>query len=155
MAFLYAPDGKHENLQLHVSDQQEKYLAMEQVADRVRLIGADQLFYITETWHAPDDASKPDQRASESAEREEALLFVAVTARGPARSRQWFIPFSKGPNGETVLGETHEMGIEAPLFLVPVFAAWAELWPDDCQTAQETPLRGSRTYVKVPPAEPS
>ena len=104
---------------------------MDQVADRVRLIGADQVLYIAETWHAPEDELRPDQRAGEYPGREEGLLFVAVTARGPARSRQWFVPFSRGPSGETILDETLDMDVQAPLFLAPVLAVWAELWPEE------------------------
>lgn len=131
MAFIYTPDGKSEIFQLMPEDQQGKYLMVQQVADYVRQAGADQLLFITETWSAPDDVLAPGERPVESPSRTERLLFVAVTARGPERSCQWLVPFSRNESGEFEFEPTKEGWIGFPQFLAPVFAVWDELWPTD------------------------
>jgi hypothetical protein len=141
MAFLHAPNGKSENIAIRVEDQQDKYLVMERIAERVRLMQADQVFYITESWFAPEDSVAQGQRAGESVERKEALYFLAVTARGPNHSREWFIPFTRDADGSVELEATHEGPPQFPLFLAPIFAVWAELYPCESpghRTAQGT-----------------
>lgn len=129
LAWLYTPDGKGKSIQMAPADQQEKYLLIEQIAREVRVLGADQIMFITETWSAAADVLEPGQRPSESAERTEGLLVVALTARGPQHSRQWFTPFTRTDDGEIELGETGEGWLAFPQFLMPVLVAWEELWP--------------------------
>jgi hypothetical protein len=129
VAFLHRPTGEVESIAVQATDQQDKYLAMERIAECVRLSQADQILYITEAWHAPEDSVAPDQRASEAPDRQEALYLLAATARGRSKSREWFVPFSRDAAGNILLGETHESVPTFPLFLAPVLAAWAEILP--------------------------
>lgn len=135
MAFIYNPEGKSEMFQLMPEDQQGKYLMGQEVADHMRRFGADQLLFITETWSADDAVLAPGERPVEAASRTEALLFLAVTARGPEHSCQWYVPFSKSESGEFEFEATKEGWLTFPQFLAPVFAVWEELWPDDVPSA--------------------
>jgi hypothetical protein len=53
------------------------------------------------------------------------------------------VPFSKNSEGDVVLGETLEMDVQVPLFLAPVFAVWAELWPDEFRDSEHETTHGT------------
>jgi len=128
IAFLYGPDGATA-IRLEAEDQAQKYLAIQRVADKIRVNGADRLIYIAEVWEAAEDSLEPGQRPRDFPERTEALWVLALSAEGPEASRQWYTPFSRGPSEEIVLGETTSGWIAFPQFLMPVLMAWEEMWP--------------------------
>jgi hypothetical protein len=124
MAMIFPEDASQAQLRrLHISDDQEKLVAVEAVAQEVEQLHATGVVLVGEAWTTQeDDAAAVTGSPSARPTGREALVLVAATPDG--RCRIWETPFQR--TGKSIsLGTTAIRDGERPAFLAPIFRAWA------------------------------
>lgn len=82
IAILFKGIVPFETISLALHDRRQKYMAMREIAERVRCSGADGVFLLSEGWTAKPEDLKPNQFAVDAPNRGEALLLWAVNSDG-------------------------------------------------------------------------
>ncbi|MGH2500050.1 MAG: hypothetical protein ACRDF0_08190 [Candidatus Limnocylindria bacterium] len=139
-AFLYTRDLRPITvLSFRFEDQAEKYMGFRQLARDVDRLGADVVIFVDEVWMAPvpEEGLTPTMlRASERADRKEALEVIVATSDG--RLRTYYSPFGRDREGNPVFeGEVAVAeGDQAVTFsLLPLQAVWAR-WREQSQATE-------------------
>ena len=104
-------------------DQEDKYLMVRRLAERVKELDADGLIAIYEVWEAPEERRADGSliRAADSKNRREALILTAVHKDG--RREVLRTPFRHTLLRRVILGETAKIEFD-PLWLSPVLDMW-------------------------------
>jgi hypothetical protein len=126
VALLFSGERMFDIYVLDFFDQASKRIAMQRVADRMRLFRADGLMLISEAWMAeldPDEiltATTPPARAR--ANRTEAIQVLAITRDG--RKSDATCLFSRRQDGEVILGDTLINVFGEANLLEPIRRSW-------------------------------
>lgn len=113
---------------MHFGDQAEKYLAFRALADDAERDGATTVIQIGEVWQAVinrDELSPEMRRASERADRTEALQVVVATADG--KEGTFVTPFTRDRDDRLVLGATRRGRLSRQInaSFLPLKQMWA------------------------------
>jgi hypothetical protein len=117
-------DGRPlQQISLEPEDQREKYLAIEEIAEVVDRLGADELIFSTEAWEAvlvDEDDVRAELRLGEREDRAE--VFVTYALQRGGECRVWESRMERTDHGLQLADTTtHE---DSPLFLAPVVRVW-------------------------------
>ncbi len=121
---LIYKDGKMIGMEgLAPEDQEDKYLMVRRLAERLKKQDADGLIAIYEVWEAPEERRADGSliRAADSKKRREALILTAVHKDG--RKETLRTPFRRNMLRRIVLEETAKTEFD-PLWLSPVLDMW-------------------------------
>ena|GEM_PF-1621278 len=128
LAWLLRDGRALRQISLHPEDQREKYLGIENVAEEVERLGANEVIFATEAWEAEAverGDSRAKLRASERDDRVEAFLTYALK-RGE-KTQLWRSRVNRAESGEVELGEVIAVETD-PGFLAAVKRVW-DGWP--------------------------
>ena len=131
IVILFNETGSGSLMRLDPRNQADKYLMWRDVAKEVSRIDAKSLVTISEVWVAPANTLQPDQRASGSPSRSEALQLVAANAQGEAVDI--FCPFERR-DGKIIFGTEITNACREMNFLEPVQAVWQQRPPKSALT---------------------
>ena len=117
VAVFFKGDRLLDSMALEFADQSSKRVGLRRIADRVELLGADGLMFISETWLAaigPDEDLRDPRTppAGLRPNRMEAIQVLSITSDG--RRADATCIFTRAPNGNIVFGETfYDIGEDA------------------------------------------
>jgi hypothetical protein len=144
-AFLFHADGRRSILTNQPTDQQEKYLFMEEIAAEVRRHGFTGLVFTADAWRAHPADVPPGIRPADVPSRTEAFTVTAIRADGA--SRRLTTPYTRR-FGRIRFGETAEEDGQ-PFFLAPILRVWGLPVPSEQEAVEEL----DRRWHQSPSAE--
>ena len=123
IVILFLPNGQTRMLTLDLKDRSEKYLGFSQVAEEVERTGAHALINIAESWIARQDPSNPNQTATDSPDRLEAITLSAISSQG----EEYNLLARFEHQGENIdIGPTQEAEGMGSSALDPIRRVWAK-----------------------------
>ena len=117
---LCYPDGSYNPMEVRADNKSEQFILIRSVADQVKRTGASGVVAISEVWLIPESERIGYQLPGEHPKRKEALQISAVNKTKTAILNTFF---SRGEDGNILLGETHEMEPRAFKLMEPIIEA--------------------------------